>query len=100
MSKGFKILQFEIKNLATIEIKFIESSENMVSGRTDHKTNAFLKKSIPETIIIMLEREILVNKSAWAFPLFWKLVPNVHSWKISLEGFNSSSLQDKYKTQQ
>ena len=34
-SKGFKILQFEIKNLATIKIKFIELSENMVSGRTD-----------------------------------------------------------------
>ena len=64
MSKSFKILQFEIKNLATIEIKFIESSENMVSGRTDHITNVFLKKSVLETIIIMLEREILVNKSA------------------------------------
>ena len=38
VSKSFKSLQLEIKNLATIEIDFTESSKNLTKGRTDHLT--------------------------------------------------------------
>ena len=35
---SFKSLQLEIKNLANIEIDFIELSENLTRGRTHHLT--------------------------------------------------------------
>ena len=38
VSKNFKSLLLEVKNVANIEVEFVESSENLTTGRTDHLT--------------------------------------------------------------